>query len=112
MPRLLIAALLLAAGAAAALAATSLAAIVDQPRAYAGQPVTVIGTVTAQQLDHAGESIYTLFAEDRRVTVFSRRAAPAPGERLEIDATVGWRAPDEEFSWPPVLLEDARRPAP
>jgi hypothetical protein len=108
---------LLAALAAGCLAATpavatSIAAIVDAPESYVNQQVTVIGTVTAQTIGYRGESVYTLSGDDRRITVFSRGAAPAPGERLEVTAKVGWRAPDEEFTWPPVLLERGRQAAP
>ena len=48
----------------------------------------------------------------RRITVFGRGSAPALGERVEVDAKVGWREGDEEFTWPPVLFQSARRPAP
>ena len=104
----------LAAGllAATPAAATSVAAIVDAPESYVGQQVTVVGTVTAQTIGHAGESVYTLSGDDRRITVFSRGEAPAPGERLEVSAKVGWRAPDDEFTWPPVLFEGGRQAAP
>ena len=74
----------------------------------------MVGTVTAQRLGYAGESVYTLTgdADDQRITVFSRRTPPAEGDRLEVQATVGFKAPDEEFTWPPVLLERGRQAAP
>jgi hypothetical protein len=107
----LFAALLVGASARAAVA-TSIAAIVAAPESYAGHEVTVVGTVTEQTVDHGGESVYTLSGDERRITVVSRSAAPGTGEPLEVRATVGWRAPDEEFTWPPILLERGRRPAP
>ncbi len=92
--------------------AASLAAIIDAPASYAGQEVTVVGTVTDQRLGYAGESVYTISGEDRRITVFSRSVPPTTGDRLEVTAQVGWREPDEEFTWPPILLERDRHPAP
>jgi hypothetical protein len=96
----------------AAAAATSIAAITDAPAAFAGQSVTVVGTVTAQRYSYAGESLYTISGDGRRISVLSHQVAPALGDRIEVDATVGYRAPDEEFTWPPLLEETARRPAP
>jgi hypothetical protein len=100
------------AGRAAAATATSIAAITDAPAAFAGQSVTVVGTVTAQRYSYAGESLYTISGDNRRISVLSHEPAPALGDRIELDATVGYRAPDEEFTWPPLLEETARRPAP
>jgi hypothetical protein len=100
------------AGSAAAASATSIAAITDAPAAFAGESVTVVGTVTAQRYSYAGESLYTISGDNRRVSVLSHEPAPALGDQIEIDATVRYRAPDEEFTWPPLLEETARRPAP
>lgn len=114
MKRLLpatLAAVLLAAPPAFA-GAASIAAIVDGPESYVGQEVTVIGTVVEPALEHAGETLYTLVGDGRRITVIADGAAPAPGERIQVTAKVGWKAPDEEFTWPPVLLESAHQPAP
>ena len=90
----------------------SIANIVDAPQQYAGQQVTVIGTVSEQTAGYRGQSMYTLGDGPRRVTVISRADAPTAGARLEVTAKVGFRPPDEEFTWPPVLLETSRRPAP
>ena len=92
--------------------AVTIAEIVSAPDSYAGQHVTVIGTVTEQSIGYRGETVYTIGADDRRITVFGYGAAPAAGERLEVSAKVGWKAPDEEFTWPPVLVESTRHPAP
>jgi hypothetical protein len=91
---------------------TTIADIVRAPQSYAGQRVTVIGTVTEQSIGYGGETVYTIGADDRRITVFGYGTAPAPGERLEVSAKVGWKEPDEEFTWPPVLVESTRQPAP
>jgi hypothetical protein len=96
----------------AARAGTSIAAIADHPAAYANQEVTVVGTVTEPSYGYAGESFYTLQGDDRRIGVVSKRPAPAVGDRLEVGARVGYRSPDEEFTWPPILLEGSRRAAP
>jgi hypothetical protein len=96
----------------AARAATSIATITDNGAAYADQEVTVVGTVTEQSYGYAGESVYTLQGDERRISVVSKRPPPAVGERLEVGARVGYRSPDEEFTWPPLLLESSRHPAP
>jgi hypothetical protein len=92
--------------------AVTVADIVNAPESYAGQQVTVVGTVTEQSIGYRGETVYTIGADDRRITVFGRGPEPTPGERIEVNATVGWKAPDEEFTWPPVLVNSTRRPAP
>ena len=94
--------------------ATSIGDILGDPQSYAKTDVTVVGTVTAQRLGYAGESVYTLSgdADGERITVFSRRTPPAEGDRLEVKATVGFKAPDEEFTWPPILLEHERQATP
>ena len=91
---------------------TSIAAIVDHPDDYANTQVTVVGTVAAPSLGYRGESFYTLFGDERRISVVSHSAAPAVGDRLAVTAKVGRRPPDDEFDFPPVLIENARRPAP
>jgi len=92
--------------------ATSIADIVADGEAFNGQQVTVVGTTAAPRANYGGETMYTLAADGRRITVFGRGSAPAVGERVEVDAKVGWREGDEEFTWPPVLFQSARRPAP
>jgi len=91
---------------------TSIAAIVAHPDDYANLQVTVVGTVAAPNLGYLGESFYTLFGDQRRISVVSHSPAPAVGDRLEVTAKVGRRPPDEEFDFPPVLIESARQPAP
>ena len=93
-------------------AATSIATIVDDAASYANSQVTVVGTVTGPSAGYGGESIYTLEGDRRRITVVSHQPPPAAGARLMVDAKVGYRAPDEEFTWPPLLLESGRMPAP
>jgi hypothetical protein len=100
------------AGLPARAAATSIADIVADPEGYNGQQVTVIGTVLDPRGAYAGETVYTLSADDRRITVFGRGSTPATGQRLAVTAKVGWREGDEEFTWPPILFESARQPAP
>jgi len=90
----------------------SIAAIVDHPDDYANAVVTVVGTVAAPSVGYLGESIYNLSGDERRITVVSHSPAPAIGDRLEVTAKVGRRPPDEEFDFPPVLVESARQPAP
>jgi len=107
----LFAALLVAALPVAA-AATSIADIVDHPDTYAGTQVTVIGTVTQQPLGYLGESLYTITADNRRITVVSGQAPPAAGDHLQVSGNVTVKPPDEEFTWPPVIHETTRQAAP
>jgi len=100
------------AGLAAPVAATTIADIVAAPESYSGQQVTVTGTVVDLRAAYAGETVYNLSADDRRITVFGRGATPAAGDRVTVTAKVGWREGDEEFTWPPVLFESSRQPAP
>ena len=94
-------------------AATTIAEIVAQPGAFANAAVTVTGTVTAQRRGpFAGASLFTLEDEGKRVTVLSKQDAPAVGSRVEVHAKVGFSPPDEEFTWPPLLLETAQRSVP
>src|SRR5438552_18165032 len=80
---LVFAALLVAALPVAA-AATSIADIVDHPDTYAGTQVTVIGTVTQQPIGYLGESLYTITADNRRITVVIGQAPPATGVLLQV----------------------------
>jgi len=110
--RTFVACLAMLAGLAAPVAATTIADIVAAPESYNGQQVTVTGTVVDFRAAYAGETVYNLSADDRRITVFGRGATPAAGDRVTVTAKVGWREGDEEFTWPPVLFESSRQPAP
>jgi hypothetical protein len=100
----------LVAGAVGARAATltSIADIIAAPATYADTEVTVAGNVTQQTVGFGGESLYTIRGDQRVITVVSHAPAPAPGTHLEVTATVAVRPPDEEFTFPPVLVEHAR----
>jgi hypothetical protein len=93
---------------ATAAAPTAIGAIVDSPASYADQDVTVVGTVSEQSFGYRGESAYTLKGDDRRLSVISSASPPVPGTLLQVTGKIGFRAPDEEFTWPPVLLESGR----
>lgn len=97
-------------GAAATRAATltSIADIIGDPSTYADAQVTVAGDVTEQTVGYAGESLYTLRGDERVITVVSHAPPPAAGTHLEVSATVRVRPPDEEFTFPPVLVESSR----
>jgi hypothetical protein len=95
-----------------AASATTIADIVADPEGYSGQQVTVVGTVADPKAAYAGETVYTLSSGDRRITVFGRGAAPTAGDQVQVNAKVGWREGDEEFTWPPILFESSRQPAP
>ena len=95
-----------------ALAATSISAIVGAGESYSGQQVVVDGTVASPVIGYRGEVVYTLTDQDARISVFGYGTAPAVGDHVEVTAKVGWREGDEEFTWPPILLESARHPVP
>ena len=108
---LVAASLLLAVLPAFAGTVTSIADIVDHRDDYANQQVTVVGTVETPNLSYRGEGFYTLTENGRRINVVSPTPAPVVGQRLEVSATVGRKPPDQEFDFPPVLLESSRKPA-
>ena len=102
-------ALLVVAGAASA--DPSILAITDAPETYVGTRVTLVGTVTKDSVGYLGESLYTLGADGRTITVLSPAPPPAIGERLEVTGDVALRPADDEFTFPPVLVERSRRPS-
>jgi hypothetical protein len=92
--------------------AASILDITDAPQSYANVQVTVVGTAEAPSLDYLGESAYQLRDGTRAITVFSHGLAPLSGQRISVTGVVGFRPPDSEFTFPPVLLETARQPVP
>ena len=112
MTRVALVGLVLLAARSTGAAATTIADIVADPEGYAGSQVTVIGTVADPRAAYAGETVYTLSADDRRITVFGRGVLPAGGDHVSVTAKVAWREGDEEFTWPPVIRESGRQPAP
>lgn len=97
---------------AGAATATTISDIVGAAESYSGQQVTVVGTVLDPRAAYAGETVYTLSADDRRITVFGRGALPVAGARVTVSGKVGWREGDEEFTWPPIIFESERQLAP
>ena len=112
MARTLIACFAMVAGLAVRGGATTIADIVAAPESYSGRQVTVTGTVADPRAAYAGETVYNLSADNRRITVLGRGAVPAAGDHVTVDAKVGWREGDEEFTWPPILFESSHQPAP
>jgi len=110
--RTLVACLVMLFVVAARAGATTIADIVAAPETYNGQQVTVTGTVAGPSAAYVGDTVYNLSADDRRITVFGRGTLPAVGDHVTVDAKVGWREGDEEFTWPPILFESSRQPAP
>jgi starvation-inducible outer membrane lipoprotein len=110
--RIALASIALAALVVTSAGATTIADVVGTPETYSGKHVTVVGTVAAPNGAYKGETVYTLSDGRIRITVFGYGAVPAVGDRVQVDARVGWREGDEEFTWPPVLFETARQPAP
>ena|SRR5436853_4021991 len=98
--------------ATAALATTSIADIIAHPDDWANKQVTVIGTVVDLSLGYQGQSLYTIKGDDRRISIVSPNPVPAVGDRLQVSGQVKRRPPDEEFDFPPVILETGRQTAP
>ena len=93
-------------------ATTSIADIVDHPDDWANAQVTVVGTVVELSLGYKGQSFYTLTGDGRRISIVSPSPAPVVGDHLQVSGKVGRRPPDDEFDFPPVILESGRQPAP
>jgi hypothetical protein len=91
------------------LAATPISDVVKNRDAYANQTVTVEGTVTTRSLVYKSDAIYDLRgSDDYSITIVGRGTAPTPGTKLAVTGTVGRKPPDEEFDFPPVILETTR----
>lgn len=118
MPRSSSAPLVLAFGIAGLLAAgparatNSIQAIVDNPDTWANAQVTIVGTVAALTLGYQGQSFYTLSGDGRRIGIVSASPAPTVGDHLQVSGQVNRRPPDDEFDFPPVILESNRQSAP
>src|SRR5262245_19551093 len=103
---------LLLATVAGSAAATTIGAILDAPASFDGQQVTVTGTVVGPVHAYRCESAIRRQDADRRISVFSTRTAPPLGQRLQVTGKVGYKPPDEEFTWPPLILESGRQALP
>jgi hypothetical protein len=98
--------------AAPALASDSIQDIVDHPDSWANANVTVVGDVVDLTIGYQGQSFYTLSGDGRRIAVVSASPAPTVGDHLQITGQVNRRPPDDEFDFPPVILESTRASAP
>jgi hypothetical protein len=100
-----------------AAAAVTIAEVLADPDAYAGQSVTLVGTVEVA-IPVGSESGYNLRDGRSAITVVSRSAPPADGAHLAVTGTVhlfseGGEEDDPESNhFPPGLYETARNPAP
>lgn len=103
---------LVAAVALATAGSVSIGQVVDSASTYANQQVTLVGTVDPGPLVYRGESLYTLRQAGRAISVLGRAPAPAAGAKLSVTGQVALRPPDEEFSFPPILLETQRTSLP
>ena len=91
------------------LAATAIGDLVKHPDDYADKTVTIEGTVAPRALAYRGDALYDLQgSDDYRVTVTGHGAVPAPGTKLSVTGTVRRKPPDEEFDFPPVVVETSR----
>ena len=86
--------------------AITIAELVANGAALSGQSVTVTGNVTGPALDGVGETTFNLIdANGQRVSIFGKTTHPALGTSVTVSGKVGYKAPDEEFVWPPVVHE-------
>ena len=109
-PEVLALAMLLA---TTALAATPIGELVRNPAPYAGTTVTVEGRVLGAGISYRSEVGYTVQgSDDTRINVVGHGAAPADGSRVRVTGKVGYRPPDEEFTFPPVIVETSREALP
>ena len=93
-------------------ATNSIQDIVDNPDTWANAQVSVVGTVVQLTLGYQGQSFYTLSGDGRRISIVSASPAPTVGDHLQVNGQVKRRPPDDEFDFPPVILESGRQPAP
>jgi hypothetical protein len=92
---------------------TPIGDLIRNPDAYANATVSITGTVTSQAIGYLADTAYTIQgSDDYRITVFGRGVTPAPGTRLAVTGKVGRRPPDEEFDFPPVVVETSRQVQP
>jgi len=93
-----------------ALAVTPIGDLIRNPDAYANTTVSITGKVTSQALGYLGDTAYTVQgSDDFRITVFGRGPVPASGTQLLVTGKVGRKPPDEEFDFPPVIVESSRQ---
>jgi len=114
MTTLALAVLALVGGAAAASAVT-IADLVASPDSYDNKTVTVTGKVELS-LPVGSESAFDLRDGQAKLTVFSRSSSPTPGSHISVTGTIHvFREGDggpEENSFPPLMIESSRAPAP
>jgi hypothetical protein len=94
----------------AAVPDATIAEVVDSPASYANQQVTLVGTVDPAPIAYGADSLYTLRQDGRPISVLGRAPAPAAGAQITVTGELTVRPPDEEFTFPPVLLEIERAP--
>lgn len=93
--------------------AMTIAEVIANGASLQGQTVAVSAAVTDQRFDYAGETTFTVAdASGKRLTVFGKGSAPAVNAAVLVTGVVGYKAPDEEFTWPPVLHGAQWSPAP
>lgn len=97
----------------AAMAATPIGELIGNPAPYAGTTVTIEGRVLGSGLPYRTEVGYTVQgSDDVRINVVGHGAVPADGTRVRVTGKVGYRPPDEEFTFPPVIVETTREALP
>jgi hypothetical protein len=90
-------------------AATPIGDVVKNRDAYANQTVTIEGTVTEKSFGYNSTVAYDLRgSDDYNITVVGKGSPPPPGTKLSVTGKVGRKPPDEEFDFPPVIVESTR----
>jgi hypothetical protein len=98
------------AASSAAVTITPVGDVVRNRDAYANTVVTVAGTVTTLSVGYLSDAAYTIQgSDDARITIFGRAPVPAAGTSVVVTGKVGRKPPDEEFDFPPVIIESSRQ---
>jgi len=93
-------------------AGETIASVVANGAHLSGQTVTVTGRVADPKATLGNESTFTVTDGDLRLAIFGHGRAPTTGQALVVTGTVGFKPEDEEFTWPPILVNATWTPAP
>jgi hypothetical protein len=97
-------------------AAVTIADVTGAPGSWEGKTVTVTGKVE-RSVPLGSEGAFDLRDGAARMTVFSRAGAPTPGSLVSVTGRVyvfheGDAGDPESNTFPPMIVESSRAPAP
>lgn len=93
-------------------AGETIASVVANGEGLSGRTVSVTGRVADPKATLGSESTFTVTDGDHRLAIFGHGTAPTTGQTLVVTGTVGFKSEDEEFTWPPILVNATWNPAP